>query len=204
MIFGLRAAVGSAGAALQLPLVRRVRGPYLDRWALPGGPLGERESLVDAARRNLLETTGLAPRYLEQLYTFGSVERSPHERVVSIVYWALVRADEAGRARTTDNVRWMPADDLPALAFDHDEIVAYALGRLRGKVEYSPIAHALLGEEFTLAELREVYEAVLRRPLDPANFRRQIEASGTVAPTGRFLAGGRHRPPRLYRSHVAP
>lgn len=203
MIFALGAFGERSRPALQLPLVKRVREPYRGRWALPGGPLGARESLADAARRNLLETTGLAPRYLEQLYTFGAVERSPDERVVSIVYWALVRAEEADRARTTENVRWMPAGDLPLLAFDHDEIVAYALNRLRGKVEYSPIAHALVGEEFTLAELREVYEAVLRRSLDPANFRRQIEASGTVESTGRFLAGGRHRPPLLYRSRVA-
>lgn len=200
MIFGLGTPVEGGPTVLQLPLVRRVREPYRGRWALPGGPLGATESLADAARRNLLETTGLAPRYLEQLYAFGAVERSPDERVVSIVYWALVRAEEVDRAQSTPNVEWMPADDLPALAFDHDEIVAYALSRLRGKVEYSPIAHALLGEEFTLGQLREVYEAVLRRGLDPANFRRQIEASGTVESTGRFLAGGRHRPPLLYRS----
>jgi 8-oxo-dGTP diphosphatase len=96
-------------------------------------------------------------------------------------------------------VRWFPADELPQLAFDHNLIVEYALWRLRTKLEYSRIAHAFLGPTFTLAALREVHEIVLQRPLDPANFRRQIEASRTVVPTGEHVTGGRHRPPRLYR-----
>ncbi len=200
VIFGVSRGEGEERGHLVLPLVRRVREPYLDRWALPGGPLRPTESLREAARRNLHATTGLDPRHLEQLYTFGAVERSPVDRVVSIVYWALVRADEADRARTGDNVRWFPADDHPPLAFDHDEIVMWALRRLRNKVGYTRIAHALLPEEFTLADLRGVTEAILDRRLDPANFRRQAEATGTVEPTGRFQAGGRHRPPALYRS----
>jgi 8-oxo-dGTP diphosphatase len=157
------------------------------------------ESLADAAARNLLETTALEPTYLEQLYAFGDVQRSPSGRVVSIVYWALVRPEEAERAAEGENVRWFPADDLPGLAFDHNAIVDYALWRLRTKVEYSRIARAFLGETFTLTELRGVHEAVLRRALDPANFRRQVESSGTLVPTEDVVTGGRHRPPRLYR-----
>ena len=85
------------------------------------------------------------------------------------------------------------------LAFDHNRIVEYALGRLRAKITYSPIAHAFLNPEFTLAELREVHEAVLRKPLDPANFRRQVLASNTIVPTGTCVTGTSHRPPALYR-----
>ena len=96
-------------------------------------------------------------------------------------------------------MRWFAADDLPALAFDHNVIVEYALWRLRTKMEYSRIAHAFLGETFTLAQLREVHEAVLGKPLDPANFRRTIEGSGAVVPTDEHLTGTPHRPPRLYR-----
>jgi hypothetical protein len=118
---------------------------------------------------------------------------------VSVVYWALVGDEEARAARVGQNVRWFPADELPALAFDHALIVEYALWRLRNKVEYSRIASAFLGRSFTLAQLREVYEAVLGRALDPANFRRQIEASGALEDTGEVLTGVRHRPPRLYR-----
>lgn len=198
VIFALRPDERSGLGALWIPLVRRVSDPYLGRWALPGGWVTNDESLADAAARNLLETTALEPTYLEQLYAFGDLDRSP-ERVVSIVYWALVRPEEADRAAEGENVSWFPADELPKLAFDHNAIVEYALWRLRTKVEYSRIARAFLGETFTLAELRRVHEAVLRRALDPANFRRQVESSGTLVPTEDVVSGGRHRPPRLYR-----
>jgi 8-oxo-dGTP diphosphatase len=199
VIFALRADGEGNAASLRLPLVRRIREPFDGDWALPGGPIEPSESLAVAAGRNLFDTTGLRSTYLEQLYAFGDVDRSPGTRVVSIVYWALVRAEEADLAAVGENVRWFPADELPKLAFDHNEIVAYALWRLRTKMEYSRIAHAFLGETFTLAELRQVHEAVLRKPIDPANFRRQLEGSKAVIPTEQHLIGGRHRPPRLYR-----
>jgi 8-oxo-dGTP diphosphatase len=199
VIFALRADGEGHAASLRLPLVRRIREPFDGDWALPGGPIEPSESLAVAAGRNLFDTTGLRSTYLEQLYAFGDVDRSPGTRVVSIVYWALVRAEEADLAAVGENVRWFPADELPGLAFDHNEIVAYALWRLRTKMEYSRIAHAFLGETFTLAELRQVHEAVLRKPIDPANFRRQLEGSKAIIPTEQHLIGGRHRPPRLYR-----
>ncbi|MFT4029954.1 MAG: NUDIX domain-containing protein [Protaetiibacter sp.] len=183
---------------LSIPLVRRTRDPFEGLWALPGGGADAAESLADTAARKLAETTGLAPAYLEQLYCFGEPDRSPSGRVVSVVYWALVRTDETELV-TEENVAWFAADELPLLAFDHNLIVDYALWRLRTKLEYSRIAHAFLGPTFTLAELRRVHEIVLERPLDPANFRRQIEASRAVVPTGEHVTGGRHRPPRLYR-----
>ncbi|TJY68895.1 NUDIX hydrolase [Arthrobacter sp. CAU 1506] len=199
VIFALRPDPEAGGPTLWLPLVRRTRQPFRDLWALPGGPLRPDEALQDAAARNLQETTGLQPSYLEQLYAFGGLDRSPVQRVVSIVYWALVKPDEAALARETENVRWVRADDLGQLAFDHNHIVEYALWRLRNKVEYSSIAYAFLGSTFTLAQVREVYEAVLGRQLDPANFRRQLRATPDIEPTDEYLQGGRHRPPRLYR-----
>ncbi len=188
---------------LVLPLVRRIRAPYEGQWALPGGPLKSQEDLAQAASRTLLKTTALEPKYLEQLYAFGQLDRSPDDRVVSIVYWALVAGEEADRAVESENVQWFSADDLPELAFDHNLIVEYALWRLRTKLEYSRIAHGFLGETFTLAQLREVYEAVLRKPVDPGNFRRMVESSGTLVPTGERLAGTRHRPPQLYRYNTS-
>lgn len=184
---------------LAIPLVRRIREPYEGMWALPGGPLQSDVDLAEAASRTLLSTTGLEPRYLEQLYAFGQLDRSPDDRVVSIVYWALVGTEEASQAMEGENVQWFTADRLPELAFDHRLIVDYALWRLRTKMEYSRIAHGFLGETFTLAQLREVYEVVLNKPLDPGNFRRMIEGSGSVVPTGERLAGTSHRPPQLYR-----
>lgn len=197
VIFALRPHPESGLGAVWIPLVRRIAAPFEGRWSLPGGWVAAGESLVDAAARDLLETTALEPTYLEQLYAFGEVQRSPSGRVVSVVYWALVRPDEAERATVGENVQWFPADELPELAFDHNLIVDYALWRLRTKVEYSRIARAFLGQTFTLAELREVHEAVLQRPIDPANFRRQVEP--TLVATDAVVSGGRHRPPRLYR-----
>jgi 8-oxo-dGTP diphosphatase len=202
---------------LWLPLVRRLREPFKGMFALPGGPLPVHLSLEEAAGSTLRRATGLVPGYLEQLYAFGAVHRAPAgdegsgrtewadgvvqptERVVSVVYWASIPDTDIAKTRVHENIQWMPADDLPRLAFDHNEIVEYALHRLRNKVEYSRIAHSFLGEEFTLAQLREVYEAILGRPLDPANFRRQIAASKSIIDTGKRVEGTRHRPPRLFR-----
>ncbi len=199
VIFALRPHPDSGLTTLWLPLVRRIREPYEGQWALPGGPLECDEDLAASARHTLERTTGLTPNYLEQLYAFGNVDRSPGDRVVSIVYWALVQPDEVARAVDGENVEWFVADELPALAFDHAAIVDYALARLRAKITYTPIAHAFLPPEFTLAELRAVHEAVLRTTLDPANFRRQALASKTVVPTGTSLQGTSHRPPALFR-----
>jgi 8-oxo-dGTP diphosphatase len=187
---------------LVLPLVKRIREPYQGQWALPGGPLNENEGLTEAASRTLRQTTGLEPRYLEQLYAFGQPDRSPSDRVVSIVYWALVGSDEANQVLDSPNVHWFAADELEQLAFDHNLIVEYALWRLRTKLEYSRVAHGFLGEEFTLAQLREVYEVILGKELDPGNFRRSVESTGAVIPTGSRVAGTRHRPPMLYRSNT--
>ncbi|GAB3601086.1 NUDIX hydrolase [Microbacterium tumbae] len=212
---GIRVAVSTAiltlrradegSSALSLPLVLRTRDPHQGQWALPGGWLDEQEGLEDAAARTLGETTGLSPSYLEQLYAFGDVDRSP-TRVVSIVYWALLRQDEVdaqSAAHITagdapENVRWFDAAVLPELAFDHNRIVDYALWRLRNKVGYSRVAHGFLPPMFTLAELRDAYEAILGRRLDPANFRRQVESTGNLVPTEQFRTGS-HRPARLYR-----
>lgn len=218
VIFALRDDAATGRKTLWLPLVRRTREPYRGRWALPGGPLGARQTLQDAAALNLRATTGLVPRYLEQLYAFGGLDRSPTRRVVSIVYWALVREEDAAGAdaasgdptsvlREDPNIAWYAAED-PAvqdgLAFDHAEIVRYALWRLRNKVAYGSIAHRFLGERFTLGQVREVYEAVLGRRLDPANFRRQLRGATDIEPTDEYLLGARHRPPRLYRYSGPP
>lgn len=213
VVFSLRPHPDTGELTLWLPLVQRIREPFRGLWALPGGPLEADQDLVTSARATLQETTGLAPRHLEQLYAFGDVDRSPAPsdapgtttpRVVSIVYWALVRQDEDAAAVVGENVEWFPADDIAeeagTLAFDHDVILDYALRRLRAKVTYSPIAHAFLPEQFPLADLRRVYEAILGRALDPSNFRRQILAQGAVEDTGERMTGTAHRPPKLYRS----
>lgn len=199
VILALRTEPETGRSEIWLPLVRRIREPHLGKWALPGGPLSGAESLQDAAARNLVETTALEPTYLEQLYAFGGLNRAATRRLVSIVYWALVRPDQADLARESDNVRWFRASEATDLAFDHDDIIAYALERLRSKIEYGSVAFHFLGERFTLAELRRVYEAVLGRQLDPANFRRHLRSAKDIAVTEDVLRGSPNRPSRLYR-----
>lgn len=197
------------GDSLWVPLVRRTRPPFAGAWALPGGPLTWDRSLDAAASATLLAATGLAPRHLEQLYSFGGVERSANDqRQVTIAYWALVGADDdAGHGSgtvgaaplDTTNLCWFRIDALPRLAFDHAEILAVAVDRLRAKTAYADIAGRFLGPEFTLADLRRVHDAVLGVVSDPANFRRRLLAAGQVEPTGRERRDGPHRPARLYR-----
>ena len=201
VVFALRPHPETGESTVWLPLVRRIRQPYEGRWALPGGPLEPDEDLVTSAQHTLERTTGLTSQYLEQLYSFGEPDRSP-QRVVSIVYWALVGSEEAARTVDGENVEWFVADEVPTLAFDHNAIVRYALNRLRAKITYSPIARFFLAPEFALAELRAVHEAVLRKKIDPANFRRQALATKTLVPTGTHLTGTSHRPPALYRFQV--
>lgn len=272
----------SGGATtIWLPLVRRTRAPFLGAWALPGGPTEWDETLDATALRALNDAVQCVPGTLEQLYSFGGVERSAEaQRLVTIAYWALYgeheldRGEELGRTtrvpaatpaqmswpglpdeksqselynpsvplpeanrpkpqrRWDDpeprweetqqasgrweqsksdasrghaaepgdaNVSWFSADQLPELAFDHAEIVAYALSRLRAKTEYAAVAHRFLGPVFTLGRLRSVTEAVLGQTVDPANFRRQALAQGTLIDTGDLETGARHRPARLYR-----
>lgn len=196
----------AAATTLWLPLVRRTRPPFRGDWALPGGPTLWDETLTDTAVRTLRAAVELDPAYLEQLFSFGSVERSAAaQRLVTIAYWALysereIEASLPAPASTDDpNVAWFSADRLPALAFDHGEIVAFAIDRLRGKTAYAEVAHRFLGPVFTLSRLRAVHEAILGESVDPANFRRQMLSRGTLVDTGAHETGTRHRPARLYR-----
>lgn len=195
-----RTSNGDAVPTLRIPLVRRIRQPFLGDWALPGGDLQGGRSLEYAAEKALRSTTSLHPQYLEQLYTFGDPSRSHGGLpMVSIVYWALIGETEAKDFREAQNVRWFPVNQLPPLAFDHEDIIEYALTRVRNKIEYSDIATRLVGSEFTLSQLRNVYEAIYGRKLDAPNFRRRMLSTGMVEPTGEKLARGAHRPACLYR-----
>ena len=119
--------------------------------------------------------------------------------MVSVVYWALVGQAEAAHFEDGDNVRWFPEDELPPLAFDHCEIIDYALLRLRSKIEYSDVATRLLGPTFTLRQLHGVYEAIAGESLDLANFRRKMLSSGDLEDTGEKVREGRQRPAAVYR-----
>ncbi len=192
--------------------VRRGVAPFKGRWALPGGFVGEDEDLIDAAARELEEETGVSAvrAHLEQLATYGAPRRDPRGRVVSTAYLALL-PDLPSPTAGTDaaEARWLPADDLldrpGQLAFDHHRILSDGVERARAKLEYSPLAAAFCEEEFTVAELRRVYEAVWGRPLDPRNFHRKVSGTpGFVEPTGRTTTRDGGRPAQLFRRGTAP
>src|SRR5215467_2697465 len=176
VIFSIRPATGRAG--LQVLLVRRAVEPFSGYWSLPGGKLWGHEALDEAAWRQLVEKTGLRASYLEQLYTFELCDVSRQMDAAVVAYYALVRTDgtEIAPGRKTMEAAWFPVDQLPA-----------------------HVAFQFLPPSFTMAHLRAVYEVILGRRIDPTNFRRRVEATGTIVPTGEIVAGGRHRPPALYR-----
>lgn len=198
------APAGNDGTAshhrLWLPLVRRTRQPYRGMWALPGEGVRSDETLEHAACEALESTTALAARYLEQLHTFGGPVRSQGGLpMVSVAYWAMVGQLEAPVADSSDNVRWFPEDELPELAFDHRQIIDYALRRLRTTIEYPDVVARLVGPTFTLRQLHGVVEAIAGQSVDLANFRRRILASGELEDTGEKMREGRQRPAAVYR-----
>ena len=173
---------GFAENQLKILLTKRNIEPFRGEWALPGGFIEMNETADDCARRKLKEEAGLEGIFMEQLYTFSTIDRDPRYRVISIAYYALVRPTgyvlHAGL--NIADVQWFALENAPPLAFDHEEIVDAAVKRLRGKISYQPLGFELLPEKFTLPDLRRLYETVLQRDLDRWNFRKKILKTGLL------------------------
>lgn len=186
---------------LALLLIKRKGEPFQNTWALPGGFVNQDEALDACAKRELEEETGLTDVYLEQLYTFGEPTRDPRERVISVAYYALIPSDRVEIRAATDAaaVAWRRFDELPPLAFDHDQIVQAAHRRLVAKLSYSTIAFQFMPEKFTLGQLQRVYETISAQAMDKRNFRKWVLGLGRIEPTGDERRDGQHRPAKLYR-----
>jgi len=191
VIFALR------GDDLQVLLVRRQHPPYEGMWAMPGGYVKPEESLEDAAARVLYDETSVRDVHIEQLFTFGDIERDPRGRVVTITYFALVPAPLVLDTNDTRDAAWKSMYSLPTMAFDHQYILNYALKRLRYKLEYTAVGFQLLPPEFTLTALQHAYETILGVKLDKRNFRRRILQADVIEETGR-RTNGEGRPAMLY------
>ncbi|MBI5398578.1 NUDIX hydrolase [Candidatus Woesearchaeota archaeon] len=185
---------------LQVLLVKRNVLPFKDCWALPGGFVRMNESLEDAAKRELMEETGVHDVYLEQLYTFGEPARDPRTRVITVAYFALISSEKLTLKAATDvsAVGWFAIKKLPQLAFDHDKILAYAVKRLRWKLEYTNIVYSLLPDKFTLTNLQNVYEIIIDRQFDKRNFRKKLLSLGLLKDTKEMTQDVSHRPAKLY------
>jgi 8-oxo-dGTP diphosphatase len=194
----------------QVLLVERGEEPFTGRLAFPGGFVGIDEELAAAAQRELEEETGIeAPRFLDQLRTYGAPGRDPRGRTVTVAHLAIAPdLGEAVGGSDAASADWHPVapllDDPGRLAFDHAEILVDAVERARSRLEWTPLAVDFVGEEFTIAELRHVYEVIWDIELDPANFHRKVtRAKGFVEETGRNADTGRGRPAQLYRRGAA-
>jgi 8-oxo-dGTP diphosphatase len=185
---------------LKVLLVKRKEWPFKGMWAIPGGFVRMIESLEEAAKRELSEETNVKDVYLEQLYTFGDPERDPRTRVITVAYFALVDSSKLKIKAATDveNVGWFSAYDLPKLAFDHSEILRYALRRLRWKLEYTTVGFSMLPEQFTLSQLQHLYEIVFNQKFDKRNFRKKVLSLSILEETGAMVTDVAHRPAKLY------
>lgn len=190
---------------LKVLLIKRALAPFKDQWALPGGFVDKQKDvdLHQAALRELKEETAATPAYLEQLYTFGDNQRDPRDWTVSVCFFALMPFESVNLQAGSDSkeAKWWTVKQNQVtckLAFDHAKIIKIAVERLRSKLEYTAIAGHLLGNQFTLPRLQEVYEIILNTSLDKTSFRRGLARANVVEETGNMVKGG-HRPAKCYR-----
>lgn len=185
---------------LMLLLIKRLGAPFAGQWALPGGFLSMDEDLDSCARRELLEETGVDTAFLEHFGNFSAPDRDPRERVISVAYLALIGFDKLSPKAGSDaaEVGWFELSSLPALAFDHDQIIQAALKALQSRVNDLAMLLHLMPERFTLSQLQQVYEIICSNAVDKRNFRARLLETGLIVETEEMERGA-HRPARLYK-----
>jgi 8-oxo-dGTP diphosphatase len=170
------------GNGISVLLIKRKVEPFKNEWALPGGFVLDHETLEEAVERELREEAGVSINYLEQLFTFGKPDRDPRMRIVSVSYFGLVKSADFSLFASTDaaEAAWFNIYELPALAFDHKDIVEKAIARLRAKITYEPIGFELLDRKFLFSDLEHLYTLLLGREIDRRNFKRKMMSLGLV------------------------
>ena len=166
---------GFDGKRLKALFIKRAFNPGISKWSLMGGFVQANEGVEEAASRILNQLTGLSNIYMEQLHCFGDLNRDPGGRVISIAYFALINiADYSDEMMNEHNAKWFELDHIPALIFDHHNMMMLAKERLQQKIANHPIGFALLPPKFTLRQLQTLYEAINETELDKRNFTRRI------------------------------
>lgn len=187
---------------LAVLLTQRERNPFKGKWALPGGIDPIEETTFQAMERWVAEKTGVKVKklgFIEQLYTFDTVIGNPRGPAVSVVYLGVGRDITPKATPSSRNSQFFPLNNLPQLAFDHNDIVTYAHQRLKSKLSYTNAVFALLPKMFTLSQLQTTYEAIIGQLLDKRNFRKKFLSFDLVQPTSEHFMEGAHRPARLYK-----
>ena len=175
---------GFSGGELSLLLLKRRFEPGKGEWSLMGGFVQENEHVDDAGKRVLAELTGLTDVFMEQVGTFGQIERDPGERVISTAYYALINIKEYDRQLVEEhNAHWININEIPDLLFDHEEMVSMARKAMKLQAAIRPICFHLLPEHFTLTQLQNLYEAINGNPVDKRNFRKRVAELGYVEKT---------------------
>lgn len=195
---------------LKILLIKRGEDPYIGKWGLPGYFVKEGETIDNAAVRVLEELTGLKDVYLEQVHTFGAIDRHPAGRVITVAYFSLIKIKDY-KIQETNNplakrAEWHSLTGIKDLAFDHNDIVKACFKILKRRVRTQPIGFELLPPKFTLTELQHLYEAILlsdqppeNRKLDKRNFRKKILSMNLLIDLKEVQEGVAHRPAKLYR-----
>jgi 8-oxo-dGTP diphosphatase len=186
---------------LHILLINRGIEPFKGVLALPGGFVNTHETLFDAAQRELREETHITDFHLKMFGIFDGIDRDPRDRVLSVGFYAIIPTNdiivEAGS--DAENADWYVYEDLPLLAFDHNEIVELAFKTLITDLENSSLPSKFLETEFTLAEFQKVYEIILTKEVDKRNFRKWINSTDYFIKTDKLKSGGQHRPAALYK-----
>ena len=195
LIFGFR------NGELDILLIKHGEGISKGKWALPGGWIKYNEDVDAAANRLLRSLTGVSNIYLEQLKSFGNVDRYPEKRVITIGYYALVNADNYSLSPgfTATAAQWFNIHDVPRLPYDHNKILKEGFLHLKHKVRHEPIGFNLLPKKFTLHHIQELYEAILETKLDKPNFRRKLLKMNLLVPCEEKQKDVSHRAANLYK-----